>query len=128
VIRLIVRTAISLVGNAVGLIVAALLLDNMQLNVGGFFLAVIIFTVVLALLQPFIAQQLQRRASAAVGGVSLIATFVALMITNILSDGVSISGVGTWVLATVIVWAASLIAVFILPFLGLKKYMQERRD
>ena len=98
------------------------------MNVGGFFLAVIIFTVVLALLQPFFASQLQRRASAAAGGVSLIATFVALVVTDILSDGVSISGVGTWVLATVIVWAASLIAVFILPFLGLKKYLDNRRD
>jgi uncharacterized membrane protein YvlD (DUF360 family) len=128
VIRLIVRTAIALVGNAVGLIVAALVLDRMETSVTGFFLAVIIFTVVLALLQPFIAAQLQRRASAALGGVSLIATFVALVITDIVSDGISISGVGTWVLATVIVWAASLIAVFILPFLGLKKYLQERRD
>jgi uncharacterized membrane protein YvlD (DUF360 family) len=128
VIRLIVRTAIALVGNAVGLIVAALVLDRMEISVTGFFLAVIIFTVVLALLQPFIAAQLQRRASAALGGVSLIATFVALVITDIVSDGISISGVGTWVLATVIVWAASLIAVFILPFLGLKKYLQERRD
>lgn len=59
---------------------------------------------------------------------SLIATFAALVITDIVSNGVSISGVGTWVLATVIVWAASLIAVFILPFLGLRKYIQERRD
>jgi uncharacterized membrane protein YvlD (DUF360 family) len=128
VIRLIVRTAIALVGNAVGLIVAALLLDRMHVNVGGFFLAVIIFTVVLALLQPFFASQLQRRGSAAAGGVSLIATFAALVITDIVSNGVSISGVGTWVLATVIVWAASLIAVFILPFFGLKKYLRERRD
>jgi len=28
----------------------------------------------------------------------------------------------------VIVWLASLLAAFILPFLGLKKYLDERRD
>ena len=127
-IRLIVRTAIALVGNAVGLIVAAIVLDGMDIDVTGFILAVIIFTVVLALIQPFLAQQLMRRGSGALGGVALIATFVALVITNFVSKGVSISGVGTWVLATVIVWAVALVAVFILPFLGLKKYLQERRD
>ena len=38
----------------------------------------------------------------------------------------TVDGVGTYVIAAVIVWAASLIAAFILPLLGLKKYMQER--
>jgi hypothetical protein len=60
--------------------------------------------------------------------VALIATLIALVIADLLSDGLSISGVGTYVLAAVIVWAASLIAAFILPFLGLKKFLSERRD
>ena len=59
---------------------------------------------------------------------ALIATFVALLVTDLLSDGFSINGVGTWIAATVIVWVASLLAAFILPFLGLKKYLDERRD
>ena len=126
-IRLLVRTAIALVGNAVGLIVAALLLDKMDIDVTSFVVAVVIFTIVLALLQPFIAVQLRRRGSAALGGVALIATFAALLVTDLLSDGFSISGVGTWIFATVIVWVVSLVAVFILPFLGLKKYLEERR-
>ena len=42
--------------------------------------------------------------------------------------GFSISGVVDWIAATVIVWVVSLLAVFILPFLGLKKYIEERRD
>jgi hypothetical protein len=32
----------------------------------------------------------------------------------------------TWIAATFIVWLASLLAIFILPFLGLKKYLEER--
>ena len=127
-IRLIVRTLIALVANAVGLIVAAAVLDGMHMNVSGFILAVIIFTVVFALLQPFLAAQFRRSRSAALGGVALIATFVALVVTDILSDGLSINGVGTWIAATVIVWVASLLAAFILPFLGLKKYLEDRRD
>ena len=50
------------------------------------------------------------------------------MITDLISDGFSISGAGTWLAATVIVWLGALIAVFILPYLGLKKYLEERRD
>jgi uncharacterized membrane protein YvlD (DUF360 family) len=128
VIRLIIRTVIALAGSAVGLLVAAALLDDMEVDAGGFILAVVIFTVAVALLQPFLAVQLRRMGSGALGGVALIATLAGLIITDLLSDGFSINGVGTWIAATVIVWIASLLAVFILPYLGLKKYLEERRD
>jgi len=126
VIRLIVRTVVALAANAVGLIVAALVLDDMKLNGAAFVLAVVIFTVVFALLQPFLAVQLRRMGSAALGGVALVATLASLIITDLLSDGLSISGVGTWIAATVIVWLAALIAAFVLPFLGLKKYLEDK--
>jgi uncharacterized membrane protein YvlD (DUF360 family) len=127
VIRLLVRTAVALAANAVGLIVAAALLDGMDLDVTSFVVAVVIFTVLSALLQPFLAVQLRRMGPAAVGGVSLIATLASLILTDLLSDGLSISGVGTWIAATVIVWIVSLVAVFVLPFLGLEKYLEDRR-
>jgi uncharacterized membrane protein YvlD (DUF360 family) len=128
-IRMLVRTAILLVANAVGLIVASLVFDGFDIDVTSFVVAVIIFTVAAALMTPFLASTLRRNqsSSAALGGVALIATFVSLVITDLLSDGLSISGISTWIGATVVVWLASLLAVFILPFLGLKKYMEERR-
>ena len=126
-IRLLVRLLVVVAANAVGLLVAAALLDGMRLDAAGFILALIIFTVVFALMTPFLASQLRNRRSAALGGVSLIATFVALLFTDLLSDGLSIEGIGTWIAATVIVWVASLVAGSILPFLGLKKFMEERR-
>ena len=126
-IRLIVRTLVSLVGNAVGLIVAAAILDDMSLDVSGFVVAVIVFTIAFVLLQPFLVVQVRRGFPAAVGGVSLIATFISLVITVAVSDGIAISGVVTWIAATFIVWLASLLAIFILPFLGLKKYLDDRR-
>jgi O-antigen/teichoic acid export membrane protein len=61
------------------------------------------------------------------GGVALIATLVSLVVTVLLTDGLSIRGVGTWIAATVIVWLGSVLAAFILPFLGLKKYLDDRR-
>ena len=127
-IRLLVRTGIALVANAVALIVAAGLLDGMSLNATGFVVAVIVFTVVFALLQPFFVSQLRRggRSSSLLGGVALVATLASLIVTVLATDGLDISGVGTWVAATVIVWLASVLAAFLLPFLGLKKYLDER--
>ncbi len=127
VIRLIVRTGILLVANAVGLLVAAWVLDDVHLDAGGFILAVVIFTIALALMTPFLTSALRRNQanSAALGGVALIATLVSLIITDVLSDGLNIDGFGGWLAATVIVWAAALLAAFVLPFLGLKKYLEE---
>jgi putative membrane protein len=128
VIRLLVRTLVALLANAVGLIVAAALLDGMTLNASGFAVAVVVFTLAFALLQPFLVSQLRRGegASKLLGGVALIATLVSLIVTTLITDGLSISGIGTWIAATVIVWLAAVLAAFILPFLGLKKYLEER--
>ena len=117
-IRLIVRTGIMLVANAVGLIVAASVLDGMSLNWEGLLWATVIYTLVFALMQPFLAVQARRRAGPLLGGVALIASLIALIVANVISDGLDITGVGTWIAAAVIVWIASLLAAFILPFLG----------
>ncbi|HEU0246497.1 MAG TPA: hypothetical protein VFR38_05360 [Gaiellaceae bacterium] len=126
-IRLLVRTLVALAANAVGLIVAASLLDGMRLNATGFVTALVVFTIAFALMLPFLASQFRRGGSSMLGGVALIATLVALIVTDLVSDGLSISGIGTWIAATVIVWIAALLAAFILPFLGLKTYLEERR-
>ncbi len=123
-IRLIVRTLIAVVANAVGLIVAAAVLDGMHMSIGSFFLDIIIFTVITALLQPFVAAQFRRLAILS----SLIAIFVALVVTDLVSDGLTINGLSTWIWATLIIWVVALITAFILPFLGLKKFLENRRD
>ena len=41
------------------------------------------------------------------------------------ATGSRFEGFGTWVAATVIVWVAALQAAFILPFLGLEKYLED---
>jgi putative membrane protein len=126
VIRLVVRTIVAVLANAIGLLVAAALLDGMSIDAAGFVVAVIVFTLVFALLQPFLVMQFRRAPSALIGGVALVATLVSLIVTVLLTDGLDIDGVGTWVAATVIVWLGAVLAAFILPFLGLKKYLDER--
>lgn len=127
-IRLLVRTAVAVAANAVGLLVAAAVLDGVHLDGVAFLVAVVIFTVAFALLQPFLLMQFRRLRAAAFVAAALLATLISLIVTDLLSDGLNINGAGTWIAATVIVWLAALLAAFILPFLGLRKYMEERRD
>ncbi|HEU0056825.1 MAG TPA: phage holin family protein [Gaiella sp.] len=126
-IRLLVRTLIAVAANAVGLIVASIVLDGFSINVASFIVAVVIFTIVFAVLTPFLAVQLRRLGNGAIGATALIATLVSLLVTDLISDGFSISGVGTWIAAAVIVWLAALVATFVLPFLGLKKFLEDNR-
>jgi uncharacterized membrane protein YvlD (DUF360 family) len=127
VIRFLVRTLIALVANAIGLIVAAIVLDDVELDATSFVVAVVIFTAVFVLLQPFLAVNLRRMGPGMLGAVSLLATLVSLIVTDLLTDGLSISGVLTWILAALIVWLVALVATLLLPFLGLKKFLDERR-
>ena len=127
-IRLLVRVAVAVAANAIGLIVAAALLDGVHLNGAAFVVDVVIFTVVFALLHPFLLMQMRRGRGLAFVGAALLATLVGLIVTDLVSDGLTIDGAGTWIAATVIVWLAALLAAFILPFLGLRKFMEERRD
>ena len=124
-IRLIVRTLVAVAANAVGLIVASIVLDGFSINATSFIIAVVIFTIVFAVLTPFLGVQLRRLGNGAIGATALIATLVSLVVTDLISDGFSISGVGTWIGAAVIVWLAALVATFVLPFLGLKKYLED---
>jgi putative membrane protein len=42
--------------------------------------------------------------------VGLVAAFVSLLVTDLISDDLEISGVTTWVLASLIVWIGGIVA------------------
>ena len=126
-IRLLVSAVIYLVANAIALLIANAVLDDVTIDGGAFVLAVVIFTVVEVVIQPLITQIGVRHSRAILGSSALIATFVGLVVTTLVSDGLSISGAMTWLLATVIVWAGALVAGLILPALFVKKAAADRR-
>ena len=119
-IRLLIGFFIQLVSNALGLIVASWLLDDVTISGSAFLVAVVIFTVVYAIAQPFFTQ-MAINTPALRGGVALVATLVGLIVTTLVSDGLSIDGGVTWIAATVIVWLVTAIATLVLPVLVLKK-------
>jgi len=125
-VRAFFSVLVHLIANALGLILAAWILDDMTLNASGFLLALLIFTIIEIVIQPLIVQMSMRHARALAGSSALLASFVALVITAWVSDGLQISGSTTWLLATVIIWAASLLLGILLPLLVFKRWMAER--
>lgn len=117
-IRLLVRAIVFLASAAIGLVVASLVLDEVTVTTEGFLLVVVIFAVIQTVISPFLARVAAKNATALLGGVGLLATFVALLVVTVWGDAVTIEGgVGTWIAATVIVWLATALATLLLPVL-----------
>lgn len=119
-VRLVIRVLLALLANAVGLLVASALLDGFNLQASGFVTAVVIFTLATVILGPLVISIALRNIPVLMGGIALVTTFVGLLLTDWLSDGLSISGASTWILATLIVWLCSLLATIVLPLLFFK--------
>jgi uncharacterized membrane protein YvlD (DUF360 family) len=126
-VRLLLSFLIQLLSNALGLLVASWVLADVEIDATAFVIAVVIFTVVYAVSQPALTQMALSKAPALRGGVALVATLVGLVVTSLVSDGLSISGALTWVEATVIVWIVSLVGVLVLPLVLIKKKAEENR-
>ncbi|HYN34153.1 MAG TPA: hypothetical protein VES40_16135 [Ilumatobacteraceae bacterium] len=125
-IRLLIRIAIALLGAVIGFLVAAALLDGMELDGAAFIIAVIIFTVLTAVLEPFIEKIGDEHLSIISAASSLITTFLALLITELVSDGLTINGLDTWVFATLIVWVCTALATLILARMFIKNVRENR--
>ncbi len=125
-VRLLLRILAALIANGVGLVVAAALLDDMSLESDGFLIAVGVFTLVNVLTLPLIQKQAITQSSALMGSTALVATLIALVVTTIVSDGLTIDGLSTWLLATVIVWGASLVGALLLPLFVFKSLREDR--
>jgi hypothetical protein len=111
---LILRLVVSLISSAVAFIVADLLLDDFVVTYPlGLIIPVALFTVATVLLGPVVSAMIEKYATWASIAVGLIITFLALLITDLVSDKLTIEGVGTWVIGTAIVWVASIVTALV---------------
>ncbi|MGB0112007.1 MAG: phage holin family protein [Ilumatobacteraceae bacterium] len=126
-VRSLIRLGLTLAGNAIGLLIASLVLDDLHITGAAFVVAVVIFTVLMVVLQPLMTKLALQHAESLQGGSALVTTFLALLITSLVSDGLQIDGVVTWLLATVIVWLGALLAGVVLPMIFLKDAIEDRK-
>lgn len=127
-VRLLATAVVAFLSNAVGLIVAALILDDVRLGTLGFVIAVLIFTGVSVLIEPLLRQAAMKRAPALLGSTALLTVLVSLIVTAIISDSLSINGLVTWVLATIVVWLISFVGRLVFPLLVFKKTLSAARS
>jgi hypothetical protein len=125
-VRLIAVTVVELVANAIGLLVAKWLLPGFVITPAGFLWVILIFTAARFILAPLIFKLSFKYLRALTGGIALVTTFVGLIVTTWLTDGLAISGVSTWVIATLVVWLFGVIAVLALPLVMFKKTLAQR--
>ena len=113
--RLLAQAILSLLANALALLAASMLLIGFAINVRGFVVAVCIFTASTVILEPLITKIARKNAPYLLGGIALVTTFVGLLVTTLVTDGLSITGVRTWLIATLVIWLATIVASLVLP-------------
>ncbi|HKL46841.1 MAG TPA: phage holin family protein [Roseovarius sp.] len=114
-IRFLLSIIAYLIANAVGLLIAAVLLPGFVINPLSFVVAVAIFSLVQTILGPLITKISFKSFPQLMGGIALVTIFVGLFVTEIFIDGMQIGGIANWLAATLLVWLGSLIASILLP-------------
>jgi hypothetical protein len=103
--RLGIRFAASLIGIAVGLLLSSAVLSKFSIDTTALVEATLIFWIVHLGVQVLALRVLVRQPSIALAGLlALAATVVSLIIVNAIVSGLSIHGIQTYVLATLIIW------------------------
>ncbi|MEZ5209589.1 hypothetical protein [Gordonia sp. (in: high G+C Gram-positive bacteria)] len=126
-IRFLLSVAVSLVSAVVAFLVAWAAIDGFHLTARGFFIAVALFTALQSLLAPFVFNVARKYASAVLGGIGLVSTLLALWITTLISDALTISGVTAWISSTVVVWLVSALGTWGIGYLVLRRWWDAKQ-
>jgi len=109
--RWVIRLAASLIGIAAGLVLSVALLSDFSGSTTAIVEATILFWIVHIIVNFFAIKVLIRQPSVAMAGLlALASTIIALIIVNVVISDISISGVATYVLATLIIWITTAVA------------------
>jgi hypothetical protein len=125
-VRFLIRLVINLAVAMLALWLTSLIIDDFNVTFEGLIIAAAIFAVLQAILAPFIFNMARKYASFLLGGVGLVSTFVALLITTLITDGLTITGVAAWVVGTLIVWLICAIGGWALALIFLKERAENR--
>ncbi|MBM3678580.1 MAG: hypothetical protein FJW96_11960 [Actinobacteria bacterium] len=112
--RYVAQLAVGLATSAIALLIAAIVLDRFTISELTFPFVIAIFTVVGLAARPAVRALVKEYATALASVVGLIAAFVTLLVTDLVSDGMNVEGIGTWLLATAIVWVGGIVGEMLL--------------
>ena len=125
-IRFLLSTLSNLVMAAIALLLAGWWLSEwVTLHLGGFLIAVVVFTAAQAILAPFVFNMARKYASAVLGGIGLVSTFLALWVATLFNGGVEVHGLG-WVLAPLLLWIVPALGGWIIVGVVPQRYLEKR--
>ena len=125
-VRLLASLTLSVLGNAVGLLAAAFLLDGFSMSLEGFIISVLVFTAAQAILSPLVLKMAIQYLPVLRGGIALATTLVALVVASMLTSSLQISGLSTWIIAPLIIWVVTIVAGILLPMVIFKEVLAAR--
>lgn len=126
-IRFLLHILVSLITAAAGLLIAAWLIDGVNLTPSGFITAVVIFAIAQGVLGPWVFNLARRFASAILGGIGLVTTLIALLIASAFPGGLTIDGFTSWALATLVVWFVTALGGWALGYFLIKRRVESKR-
>ena len=125
-IRFLLNVVSHLVSAAIALLIAGWILSQwVTLHLGGFIVAVAVFALAQSILAPFVFNMARRYASALLGGIGLVSTFLALWVATLFTGGIEITGLG-WVLAPLVIWIVTALGGWILMGVVFERYLRKR--
>lgn len=127
-VRFLARMALMVLANAGGLIIARVILPGLHIDIVGFTLSVLVFTGIMLLFEPFVLKMAIKYMPVLRGGIALVTTFVGLFLTTILTSGLRIEGLTTWILAPLVVWITVVIMGIVLPMVLFKNILREVKN
>ena len=128
-IRFLIRLVIWFAAAFIGIVAADIFLSGFSVSGWtSYVIVAAIFAIIQSLIAPMMNQYTERNAKMFMGGVGIFSTLIALIVTNLISGALTISGIGTWIAAAIIVWLFGALAAWLLPFFIVKKAVQERRS
>ena len=120
-IRLLLQTAVTIIANGVGLLLAAALLTGFQIDTLSYLIVLLVFTGVMILTGPLMTKIAVTSLPQIRGSVALVTVFVGLKVTEWLMQGFDMGGLSNWLAATLLVWLGSLVATILLPIYVFKR-------
>jgi len=120
-VSFLISTVADLAANAIGLLVAIILLPGFVIDPLSFVVAVAIFSLVQTVLGPLIVKMSMKNVPQLMGAIALVTISVGLFATDIMMSGMQIGGIAHWLAATLLVWLGSLLASILLPLYVFKQ-------
>lgn len=127
-IRFLISTAAYLIANAVGLLVAVLLLPGFNIDFLAFVIAVLVFSLVQTIAGPLVTKMSITHMPQLLGGIALITILLGLLITASIMPAMEIGGISNLLAATLLVWLGSLLASILLPIYVFKQLSEKAKD